>query len=537
MLVRIGNHLLLPIMIVFIMGSSIYLNKTSNEFILIGSGMALLSLVMLDKGHRSFKYGQFFVLIVFHYFSHLNWCFPIYLVLLIKELSRTDRIVKSIHLALIITLTYSLIRLSYSELSSYALLVTVTDLLSSLLAVVIVRYIKVSEKEKKSLQEKNNELLRFDILTGLLNYYEFRKSFYDLIMEKKQICLVIIDCYNMKELNVRQGYEQVDVSLKWIADELRSHFKEAMTARYGGGEFALAFEYEQENHVIERLDHLLSDAIPQITNVDLLYAFSFANGRNAQQIIADAEERLFLKKRELWLKREEHIFRADKLKVIGELAAGMAHEIRNPLTTVKGFLQIAERNHFNDMEKYYSLMMSEITRVSDLTSEFLQFSKPHISKLKIESVQFCVDKAKSIIQTEIERKGHSFHMEEQESPLFVKMDPDKIVQVLINLLKNAIEAMHEEGEIRIKTYDLKGYAVIEVIDNGPGIPESIMDKLFNPFFTTKTNGTGLGLAISQKIVQDHGGKIEVNSDKQEGTTFKIYLPLIADPCEGTSSSS
>lgn len=232
-----------------------------------------------------------------------------------------------------------------------------------------------------------------------------------------------------------------------------------------------------------------------------------------------------MKKREIWLKREKHIFRADKLKVIGELAAGMAHEIRNPLTTVKGFLQMAEKNQFNGMEKYYGLMMSEITRVSDLTTEFLQFSKPHISKLRIESLQVCLDKAKSIIQTEIERRGHSFLMEEKAGPLFVEMDPDKIVQVLINLFKNAIEAMHEVGEIRISTYDIKDYAVIEVSDNGPGIPESIMDKLFYPFFTTKPNGTGLGLAISQKIVQDYGGRIEVSSGKREGTTFQIWLPL------------
>ncbi|MEB3101826.1 GGDEF domain-containing protein [Ferviditalea candida] len=269
----------------------------------------------------------------------------------------TDEIAKSLKLALFITLTYSLIRLLYLELSGYTLLATLSDLLSSLLVVVVVRYIRLSEKEKKSLREKNNELLKSDILTGLLNYYEFRKSFYDLNMADKRICLVIVDCYNMKELNVRRGHEQVDVSLKTIADELRYHFKDAEIARYGGGEFALAFEYERDSHVAERLEQILCNEIPQLTSVDLLYAYSFANGQSAQQIINDVEERLFLKKREIWLKREEHIFRADKLKVIGELAAGMAHEIRNPLTTVKGFLQMAEKNQFNGIEKYYGLMM------------------------------------------------------------------------------------------------------------------------------------------------------------------------------------
>lgn len=293
MLMRIINYLLLPIMIVFIMGSSIYLNKTANAFILIGSGLALLFLIMLDRGNRGFRYGQFAALTVFHYFSHLNWCFSLYLVLLVKELTRTDEIAKSLKLALLITSTYSLIRLSYSELSEYTLLVTLSDLLSSLLVVVVVRYIKLSEKEKQSLREKNNELLKSDILTGLLNYYEFRKSFYDLNMADKRICLVIVDCYNMKELNVRRGHEQVDVSLKRIADELRYHFKGAVIARYGGGEFALAFEYERESHVAERLEQILCNEIPQITNVDLLYAYTFENGQIAQQIINDVEERLF----------------------------------------------------------------------------------------------------------------------------------------------------------------------------------------------------------------------------------------------------
>ncbi|MEB3101827.1 sensor histidine kinase [Ferviditalea candida] len=167
----------------------------------------------------------------------------------------------------------------------------------------------------------------------------------------------------------------------------------------------------------------------------------------------------------------------------------------------------------------------------------MQFSKPHISKLRIESLQVCLDKAKSIIQTEIERRGHSFHMEEKAGPLFVEMDPDKIVQVLVNLFKNAIEAMHEVGEIHISTYDIKDHAAIEVSDNGPGIPESIMDKLFNPFFTTKPSGTGLGLAISQKIVQDHGGRIggSINEAGLSNFAFRtVSLRGYSKPLSGDS---
>jgi signal transduction histidine kinase len=230
-------------------------------------------------------------------------------------------------------------------------------------------------------------------------------------------------------------------------------------------------------------------------------------------------------KRESWLKREEHMLRSEKLRVVGELASGMAHEIRNPLTTVKGFLQLSKADNFN-IGPWYDLIMDEITRMSMLTAEFLQFSKPHAIKFKVHPIEPCIQRVISLLDSETGRLGHQIIFNSQGKSFQMLMDQDKMLQLLLNLIKNAFEAMPDQGCVDIHLYSNDNqHAIIEIKDTGSGIPADELDKIFLPFYTTKESGTGLGLSICHKIVQDHEGTMEVYSETGVGTKFIITVPL------------
>lgn len=218
------------------------------------------------------------------------------------------------------------------------------------------------------------------------------------------------------------------------------------------------------------------------------------------------------------------MLRAEKLRVVGELAAGMAHEIRNPMTTVKGFLQISKENSYN-IEPYYELLMMEVSRVSELTSELLQFSKPHAGDVRVIHLQESIQRAVSLAEAEANYYSHLICYEPESEELYVRMDRDKLVQVLLNLLKNAFDAMPEPGTVTITSSRSDEWCTIEVMDTGTGMSEQELQQIFNPFFTTKETGTGLGLSICHKIMNDHGGSIEVQSREQHGTVFRMTLPL------------
>ncbi|UUZ86774.1 hypothetical protein LJK88_20965 [Paenibacillus sp. P26] len=218
------------------------------------------------------------------------------------------------------------------------------------------------------------------------------------------------------------------------------------------------------------------------------------------------------------------MLRSEKLRVVGELASGMAHEIRNPLTTIKGFLQLSKAGNYN-IQPWYDLIMDEINRMSMLTAEFLQFSRPHVTQYRVQSLQSCVHRVISLLDSESTRLGHQIRFESLEEPVLILMDQDKMLQLLLNLVKNAFEAIPEQGIVSIRLSLADRDAILEIQDNGKGIPESELDKIFIPFYTTKDSGTGLGLSICHKIVQDHEGTIEVESELGKGTKFTITLPV------------
>ncbi|MCI3921074.1 ATP-binding protein [Paenibacillus sp. TRM 82003] len=524
---KILFRLLSPLIVCSICVFSIYLQRTPNALLLIALGVALIY-CMTRENKRYYSVSiQVVFLFLFHWVSELNWCFSLYIIILIRQLLIINSISKALLFTLSTVFIYSAVRLSYSEISTYAVLITFIDMLSLFVVVALVWYAKDSEKEKAALRENNNQLLHYDALTGLLNYHEFRRRMEKLsIQANQQICFLIVDCYNLKTLNVQHGYNHLNESLRSIAEQLTQAFPNSTICRYSGGQFALVAECADRNELIRKISAVCDVQIPEHLGIQVIYGYAFAASDNSDEWIAEAENELIRKERELWLKRDEHIFRADRMKVIGELAAGMAHEIRNPLTTIKGFLQMAHKDNYQSILRYHDTIMSEITRINNLTVEFLHFSKTQISELKVQEIRHCIDRAILILDNELSRLGHNLTTEIADGPLLVNAETDKLIQVLVNLVKNSVEAIAQQGKVEIRAYASNGFVLVEVSDNGTGMTEETISKLFDPFFTTKEHGTGLGLPISQKIIVDHGGSLDVESTLGQGTTFTILLPMV-----------
>ncbi len=211
------------------------------------------------------------------------------------------------------------------------------------------------------------------------------------------------------------------------------------------------------------------------------------------------------------------------------LAAGLAHEIRNPLTTIKGFIQLLKPDlQFAGKQELADVALEEINRANSLLTEFLSVLRPNQDVKRRLSVNHLAKDMKNLFTSEAILKGIDFSVELAEDELFIMAVENSLKQVLVNLLKNAIEAVEgtgkNDGAIKMLVAKDEDFASIYVIDNGSGIDEVSLKKIFTPFYTTKAEGTGIGLAISKQIIEDHGGGVSVSSEPSK-TIFKISFPL------------
>lgn len=227
--------------------------------------------------------------------------------------------------------------------------------------------------------------------------------------------------------------------------------------------------------------------------------------------------------------------RNEKLASLGTLAAGVAHEIRNPLTAINVRLHSLKKSLAEGSSEQEDAVVigHEIGRLERIIQEFLQFGRPADPKLIVVSVDGLLFKIRALFSSELEKLGIQLKMESVPD-IWVKADPQQMEQVLINLVKNSAESMDSGGTITLRasigTARLSGRSqpatLIEVTDNGKGIPSGIQKQIFDPFFTTKEEGTGLGLVIASRIIERHNGSLECHSEEGRGTTFKIFLPRI-----------
>ncbi|WP_281254474.1 PAS domain S-box protein [Paenibacillus rigui] len=224
-------------------------------------------------------------------------------------------------------------------------------------------------------------------------------------------------------------------------------------------------------------------------------------------------------------KTEELLRKSDRLSVVGQLAAGLAHEIRNPLTSLKGFLQLMQAG-VPSQERYYEIMISELDRINFIVSEFLIIAKPQVTHYEEKSLHKILDTVIQLIEPEANMKNVQMKVCMSLEPIVVSCSEIQMKQVFINLLKNAIEAMPHGGFVQIEVLKGPTDVTIRIVDTGTGIPEERLTHLGEPFYTTKEKGTGLGLMMCYKIIESHQGKIEIRSRLHEGTTVDIILPFI-----------
>ncbi|ASS90787.1 PAS domain-containing sensor histidine kinase [Aeribacillus pallidus] len=222
---------------------------------------------------------------------------------------------------------------------------------------------------------------------------------------------------------------------------------------------------------------------------------------------------------------EERLRKSDTLNVVGELAAGIAHEIRNPMTALKGFIQLLQGSIKEDYSMYFNVITSELKRIESIIDEFLILAKPQAVRFEQKNIVKIMKDTIELLNAQAILVNVQIHLDYGEVPdLFC--EPNQLKQVFINILKNAIEVMPNGGNIYVSITKEDDHRVqISIQDEGPGIPKNKLKRLGEPFYTTKERGTGLGLMVSYKIIKEHNGKIDVKSKVGYGTTFYISLPI------------
>ncbi|ADP31906.1 PAS domain-containing sensor histidine kinase [Bacillus atrophaeus] len=221
---------------------------------------------------------------------------------------------------------------------------------------------------------------------------------------------------------------------------------------------------------------------------------------------------------------EELMLKSEKLSIAGQLAAGIAHEIRNPLTAIKGFLQLMKPT-MEGNEHYFDIVFSELSRIELILSELLMLAKPQQHAFKEHlNLKKLISEVTALLETQANLNGIFIKTAFQRDSIFINGDQNQLKQVFINLIKNAVESMPDGGTVEIDTTEDEHSVHVTIKDEGEGIPEKVLKRIGEPFLTTKEKGTGLGLMVTFNIIENHQGTIQVDSKPEKGTAFKISFP-------------
>jgi two-component system, NtrC family, sensor histidine kinase HydH len=233
---------------------------------------------------------------------------------------------------------------------------------------------------------------------------------------------------------------------------------------------------------------------------------------------------------------QEKIKRSERLAGLGSLAAGMAHEIRNPLSSIKGFAQyfLKKNPPGSEGQKYSQVIIQEVERLNRVISNLLDFARPKEPLKTLASISEIIDHGLALIKDDARSKGIQVETEIGEGLPLLWVDKDQLTQVLLNIELNGLDALKEGGTLWVRSFVNQGgkTLIIQIEDNGPGLSEEELSRIFDPFYTTKRTGTGLGLAIAYRIIEKHQGAISVKSKPKAGSVFQIELPIPSEKTNG-----
>jgi signal transduction histidine kinase len=275
----------------------------------------------------------------------------------------------------------------------------------------------------------------------------------------------------------------------------------------------------------------LQQKISQLGSGDLSANVSFAHrndeigdlGRNFNQMVSQLRE----SRVEIERLHRTQMSRAEHLATLGEMATGLAHEIRNPLAGIAGVIEIIGRDlpATSPARSVVKDVRQEIARINHIVTDLLQTARPHPPKVRKSDLNTTVEHAVMLGRQQAVAKSVEISLHKDPTLAEVEHDSDQIHQVLLNLLLNAVQAIDTNGKVIVTLRSEGNAAIVEVADNGRGISPDQLPNIFRPFYTTKGDGTGLGLSLARRIVEDHQGRIDVSSTLGKGTTFSVVLPL------------
>ncbi len=221
---------------------------------------------------------------------------------------------------------------------------------------------------------------------------------------------------------------------------------------------------------------------------------------------------------------DEFLFRAERISAVGQMVSGIAHEIRNPLAAMKWTLYLLKLDHPQGSAQFDALL-TEIDRVDGIVGELMGLGKPQETQFKTVHMEQVLRVVVMLMNSQAKRSHVSLHLECEANLPSLRADPNQIKQLIMNLIKNAIEAMPQGGKVIVDSFlSPNKEVVVRVSDQGPGIPKEVLERMGEPFFTTKEKGTGLGLSVCHKIIRDHHGRMKIHSGTNEGTTIDVVLP-------------
>ncbi|MGC2477996.1 MAG: ATP-binding protein [Candidatus Sulfotelmatobacter sp.] len=275
----------------------------------------------------------------------------------------------------------------------------------------------------------------------------------------------------------------------------------------------------------------LQQKIAELGGGDLTVSVSFAHrndeigdlGRNFNQMVVQLRE----SHEEIERLHRTQMSRAEHLATLGEMATGLAHEIRNPLAGIAGVIEIIGRDlpSSSPARAVVKDVRQEIARINQIVTDLLQTARPHPPRVRKSDLNVTVEHAVMLGRQQALAKNIEINLHKDPSLPEVEHDSDQIHQVLLNLLLNALQAIDQRGKIDVTLSRTGSTATVEVTDTGRGIAPDHLPNIFRPFYTTKGEGTGLGLSLARRIIEDHQGRIDVTSTVGKGTTFSVILPV------------
>ncbi len=340
------------------------------------------------------------------------------------------------------------------------------------------------------------------------------RAFTDILVSSLPIGLIATDSSGVIQVCNAAAREIININEEMFSGRTAAECLPLELARMLSGN-AMAEKTERQSEI--QLD--LQGSKSRVLHLSSMSVLDWEGGFGGEVLlIQDFSEIKFL---------EKELRRNERLAALGKMAAGVAHELRNPLSSIKG-LAVLLKSKFSASTNEATtsdILVKEVERLNRSIGELLDYAKPGKLKKEFTSLEEIINKTVSLVQVDAESYGISIRLEFSDDTPVIQVDSDKLNQVFLNLFLNSIQAMPQGGDLLVRTETEDQTIVFTIKDTGVGIDPENLGRIFDPYYTTKNDGTGLGLAMSSKIIEEHGGQIEVNSVPNEYTEVRISLPV------------